>query len=194
MIILLLFSCSNVNDRVEKLKLELEKLKWEFEKLKLELGPGKFHTPGVDVPKSGGNQPNNLNGAKITGNSVYLRSDHSIQSKGLAILTKGQTVEILKEHRPEGNENEAILRTTAYFYDSYTNEMLFTLVKGKAVVIEDFDGNQYSISYQDDKSGKKGYAQLSPSQVELISGEIWYYVSTNSGLRGWVIGKYVNKN
>lgn len=183
--LLLSIGCSNRNIEVEKLKLEQEKLKIER----------KRHTASkVNSPKEVVNSPNKSNSAKISGDNIYLRSNHSIRSKSLGILTKGQRVQILNEHRPEGNENEAILRNTTYFYDSYNNEKLYTLEKGKAVVIEDFDGNQYSISYRDDKSGKKGYTQLSSSQVERISGEIWYYVSTNDGLRGWVFGKYLNKN
>lgn len=195
---LFLIRCSDANIEAEKLKLEQEKLKFEREKLALT----KEEATGGKAPKEKTDEktdektelPNaNTNLAKINGNNVLVRSNHSIQSNRKGVLTKGQTVTILDEFTPDGNHNEAILRSSTNFYNSYSGVKVFTLNRGKAIVIERFDGNMYSISYEDDKTGKTGYAQLSASQLEFISGDVWYKISTTSGLSGWVFGKFVTK-
>lgn len=191
---LFLIRCSDANIEAEKLKLEQEKLKFEREKLALT----KEEATGGKAPKEKTDEkielPNtNTNLAKINGNNVLVRSNHSIQSNRKGVLTKGQTVTILDEYTPDGNHNEAILQSSTNFYNSYSGELLFTLNKGKAIVIERYDGNMYSISYEDDKTGKTGYAQLKASQLEFISGDVWYKISTTSGLSGWVFGKFVTR-
>ncbi|MFN4909929.1 MAG: hypothetical protein ACK444_07005 [Flavobacteriales bacterium] len=193
-LLLVFVRCSNGNIEADKLKLELEKLKFEREKLALkkekasdENAPGDKTAPNRDAVKT------NVNQAKITGNNVLVRSDHSIQSNRKGVLKQGQIVTILDEFTPEGNQNEAILRSSTNFYNSYSGDLLFTLNKGKAIVIERFDGNMYNISYEDDRTGKTGYAQLSASQLEFISGDVWYKISTAAGVTGWVFGKFVSK-
>lgn len=193
-LLLVFVRCSNGNIEAEKLKLEQEKLKFEREKLALmkektsdENTPIDKTAPNRDAAKT------NVNQAKITGNNVLVRSDHSIQSNRKGVLKQGQIVTIMDEFTPEGNQNEAILRSSTNFYNSYTGGLLFTLNKGKAIVIERFDGNMYNISYEDDRTGKTGYAQLSASQLEFISGDVWYKISTAAGVTGWVFGKFVSK-
>jgi len=195
---LFLIRCSDGNIEAEKLKLEQEKLRVErakLERTKDEATGGKAPNEKTDEKTDEKTElPNtNTNLAKINGNNVLVRSNHSIQSNRKGVLTKGQTVTILDEYTPDGNHNEAILQSSTNFYNSYSGELLFTLNKGKAIVIERFDGNMYSISYEDDKTGKTGYAQLQASQLEFISGDVWYKISTTSGLSGWVFGKFVTK-
>ena len=190
---LLAASCSDGNLEAEKLKLEQEKLKLEQEKLNIEKNKGsQGEAESTNTPK-GGETSSSVNNAKINGNNVLVRSDHSIQSNRKAVLTNGQLVKIVDEYRPEGNENEAILRSATPFYNDYSGNLVFTLNKGKAVVIESYEGNQYRISYEDDKTGKTGYARISSSQLEFISGDVWYHITTSSGVDGWVFGKFIQK-
>lgn len=192
-VILLVTSCSDGNLEAEKLKLEQEKLKLEQEKLNIEKNKGSEATKGEDKAPQNDQQASSGNNGKINGNNVLVRSDHSIQGNRKAVLTKGQLVKIVDEYRPEGNENEAILRSSTPFYNDYSGNLVFTLNKGKAVMIESYEGNQYKISYEDDKTGKTGFAKISSSQLEFISGDVWYHITTSSGVDGWVFGKFIQK-
>ncbi|MCF8408286.1 MAG: hypothetical protein K9G36_04865 [Crocinitomicaceae bacterium] len=192
-VILLVTSCSDGNLEVEKLKLEQEKLKLEQEKLNIEKNKGSEATKGENKAPQNDQQASSGNNGKINGNNVLVRSDHSIQGNRKAVLTNGQLVKIVDEYRPEGNDNEAILRSATPFYNDYSGNLVFTLNKGKAVMIESYEGNQYKISYEDDKTGKTGYAKISSSQLEFISGDVWYHITTSSGVDGWVFGKFIQK-
>jgi hypothetical protein len=126
----------------------------------------------------------------ITGDNVNLRSDHTTQSNALMMLKRGQDVFIITSYRPSGNDNEAILRVNTDFYDENYGLKLFTLPKGKAVIVNDYDDERYSISFRNEKTGKMGYAQIDPNRLEFIGGDTWYFVEVGSK-KGWVYGKYV---
>lgn len=106
------------------------------------------------------------------------------------MLARGQRISIISSYRPEGNYNEAILRSSTDFYDSNYGNMLFSLPKGKAVVVSTYDNGMYNISFWNDMTGKTGYARIDSNRLEFIGGDAWYFVEVN-GMRGWVFGKYV---
>jgi len=192
-LVLIVTSCSEGNLEAEKLKLEQEKLKLEQEKLNLEKNKSSDPIKVEGTTTQDDKQSSSGNNGKINGNNVLVRSDHSIQGNRKAVLTNGQLVKIVDEYRPEGNDNEAILRSSTPFYNDYSGNLVFTLNKGKAVMIESYEGNQYKISYEDDKTGKTGYAKISSAQLEFISGDVWYHITTSSGIDGWVFGKFIQK-
>lgn len=191
--ILLITSCSDGSLEAEKLKLEQEKLKLEQDKLNLEKNKGSEPSKVEGKTTEDDKQTSSGNNGKINGNNVLVRSDHSIRGNRKAVLANGQLVKIVDEYRPEGNDNEAILRSATPFYNDYSGNLVFTLNKGKAVMIESYEGNQYKISYEDDKTGKTGYAKISSAQLEFISGDLWYHITTSSGIDGWVFGKFIQK-
>jgi hypothetical protein len=191
-IIALFFSaCSNNSIEEEKLKLEQEKLKLEQEKLKLEKKNNQNsanQNEATDAPKG-----TTKNAAKITGGSVHLRRDHSTTAGSLGLIGGGEIVEIIDQYAPEGNYSEAILKTPVKFYYENSSAVAFTLVRGKAVQVVGEIDDVYRISFVDDRTRKTGYATIDPSNLEFISGELWYFVSTSSGKKGWVFGKYVQR-
>jgi hypothetical protein len=126
----------------------------------------------------------------ITGDDVFLRSDHTTQSKAIKTLDKGQRVFIISSFRPKGNDNEAILRVSTDFFDEDYGVKLFTLPKGKAVVVNGLENDRYRISFRNDKSGRVGFAKIDTHRLEFIGGETWYHVEVNN-MTGWVFGKYV---
>lgn len=107
------------------------------------------------------------------------------------MLKRGQDIYIITSYRPEGNDNEAILRVNTEFYDQDYGVKLFSLPKGKAVKVNSFQNNMYNISFRNDKTGKMGYAKIDPNRLEFIGGETWYFVEVGN-LKGWVFGKYVS--
>lgn len=129
----------------------------------------------------------------ITGSGVLIRSDHSTSGAKKGSLKLNQEVDILDVYYPSNNYNEAILRTKTKFYSQGNGAYLFSLGSGKAVkVIENINQYQYRISFKN-KNGSVGFAKISSDRLEFINGEKWYKVRTNSGLVGWVFGKYVQE-
>jgi len=189
--ILFFYSCSDNSIEAEKLKLEREKLKLEQEKLNLE----KTKDQGITKNSESTDSPKRTakNAAKITGGSVHLRRDHSTTAGSLGLIGGGEIVEIIDQYAPEGNYSEAILKTPVKFYYENSSAVAFTLVKGKAVQVVGEIDDVYRISFVDDRTRKTGYATIEPNNLEFISGELWYYVSTSSGKKGWVFGKYVER-
>jgi uncharacterized protein YgiM (DUF1202 family) len=141
----------------------------------------------------------------ISGDNVNLRVDHTTQAASLGILKKGQPVYIISSFRPTGNDNEAILRVSTDFYDETFGYKLFSLPKGKAVIVNGLDDNQYRISFRNEKSGKMGFAKIDTHRLEFIGGETWFLVEIDpsqskssthkvpygEAITGWVFGKYV---
>ena len=80
------------------------------------------------------------------------------------------------------------------FYSDYNGVFVFSLPRGKAVMVEGrSDGNRYDISYQDAKSKSRGYAKISPDLLEFISGKAWYHVRLANGTIGWVFSEFVQR-
>lgn len=129
----------------------------------------------------------------INGNKVYMRVDHSTKAKSIMQLNKFHEVKILSSFQPDENYDEAILRQSTDFYDESFGYKVFTLTKGKAVVVLDEEDDYYNISFKNVSTGKTGYAKIESHLLEFIGGDTWYYVETN-GRRGWVFGKYVSYN
>jgi exonuclease III len=190
-----LFSCAGNDSTIEKEKLELEKekLKLEQEKLELEKEKGEAYGikdgAGMDKPRKPNNQGNQ---AKVTGQNVNIRSSHSVESKAIGMLGYGETVTVIGQHIPEGNYSEAILKEKTQFYDETFSNYVFTLTKGKAVIVEGaVDRMYYNISFIDDKTKRKSYARISADNLEFIGGEIWKNIVNSKGQSGWVLGRYI---
>ena len=196
--VLFLQACAGGDDaslEKERLELEKEKLKLEQEKLKIEQ-----EKTGYGIPDAGGKsneeKPNvqtaNGNQAKVTGQNVNMRSSHSVESKAIGMLGYGEIVTVIGQHVPEGNYSEAILKDKTQFYDETFNNYVFTLTKGKAVIVEGGgkDG-MYNISFVDDKTKRKSYARISADKLEFIGGEVWKNIVNSKGQSGWVLGRYI---
>lgn len=189
----ILFSCSNSELEQEKLKLEQEKLKLERERLEQGKNEGKTDSNGKSVDNETNSQINQSSRkAKISGSNVNMRADHSTTAALVTQLNYGDVVSIIDQYRPQGNHNEALLKSETNFYDEYSGDYVFSLVKGKAVKVISYDDEKCRISFINDL-GKRGYASLSASQLEFISGNIWYKITTSSGKKGWVLEKYIQE-
>jgi hypothetical protein len=132
--------------------------------------------------------------AFVTGNSVILRADHSTTANKVTSMKKNDGLIILDEFIPDGNYGEAILTQKTDFFSDYNGVFVFSLPRGKAVMVEGrSDGNRYDISYQDAKSKSRGYAKISPDLLEFISGKAWYHVRLADGTIGWVFSEFVQR-
>ena len=190
--VILLSSCGNSgNDDLKAKELELKER--ELKLKEQELNGGVTTTP--EQPQSSNTnevyfKPN----AYVSGNSVILRADHSTTSNKVKSMKKNDGLIILDEFIPDGNYGEAILTQKTDFFSDYNGVFVFSLPRGKAVMVEGrSDGYRYDISYQDAKSKSRGFAKISPDLLEFISGKTWYHVRLIDGTTGWVFSEFVQK-
>ncbi len=176
-------SCSNSADKQRELDLKERELALKEKEMQLNQNTGGS-TSGSTSQKA----------AKvgiINGDGVVMRSGNSIESAKLSNFTNGEKVEILEETKPK-NENQAITTKPIKLYSDYNGKYMATLNKGKALVIEEFTGTEYKVSFQHPEFGKL-YATVASSELESISNEIWFKVKRANGQEGWVIGKFLKQ-
>jgi len=215
-----LIACKN--DSSPKTADELQKIKTELETKKKELsdkqqiaeiekelndvekqiktvnkGGGSYTvvTDAKAAPTSTIKVPSGLSeGAKgaITGSSVTMRKEATVQSEKVGSFNQNEIVNILTT-RNVNNENEAILTKAISMHTAEgAGTEALKLPKGKAVIIENYDNdqNKYNVSYQDAKQGKL-YAKIDADAVETITYSTWYQVRRSNGQTGWVLGKFL---
>jgi uncharacterized protein YgiM (DUF1202 family) len=212
--LLILSSCqeeaSDSNKELTRLRKELEqkrqaltdqkeiaKLEEELNRIDRELNQvstGTATKPN-DAPKTAssvGFAPDTEGAATIVGNSVNMRSSPSVQATRIASFSNGEIVRVL-EATQSGKNNEAILTKNIELYSdgNQTGKPLATLNKGKAVVIEGYQGDMLNVSYQHPERGKL-FAQIKESDVESIENGAWYKVTRSNGQTGWVYEKFIS--
>ena len=198
--VLLLASCDNTNREELKAK-ELELKKRELKIREQELNappPAAAPEPTTPSPEptvpSPPSEATFVANAFVNGNFVILRADHSTTSAKLKSMKKNEGLIILDEFIPDGNFGEAILTEKTNFYSEYNGVFIFSLPRGKAVMVEGrSDENRYDISYQDVNSRSKGFAKIDSNSLEFISGKTWYHVRLVDGTSGWVFSEFVQK-
>ena len=190
--VILLSSCANSgNDDLKAKELELKER--ELKLKEQELNGGAAVNP-EQTQSSNTNEVYFKPNAYVSGNSVILRADHSTTSNKVKSMKKNDGLIILDEFIPDGNYGEAILTQKTDFFSDYNGVFVFSLPRGKAVMVEGrSDGYRYDISYQDAKSKSRGFAKISPDLLEFISGKTWYHVRLIDGTTGWVFSEFVQK-
>lgn len=203
---MLFSSCKKTDDSTKEKELELKERELALKERELDLqnnGNGGNTTATTSTPKKGNdvvstenltippsNSGKSVTGT-ITGEGVILRQLNSTESAKMGSFSKGEKVTILEQTKPQ-NQNQAIAAKPIKLANEYNGKYLFTLNKGKALLIEEFTGTSYNVSYQHPQMGKL-YATVMPSDLESISNEVWYKVKSASGQEGWVLGKFVQK-
>jgi len=196
----LLFSNCKEDKAIEnrKLAIEEEKLRIEREKIELQKA-GTTTTPNdanttetVKTTTTHNGQINsNFGDATISGTSVIMRSNHSTSAQVKGKFKSNERVLILDEFNPSNNSNEAITKTAVKLTDNNGNYK-YRINPGKAVQIVDADEGVYDVKFYDKKYGYL-YATINSEDLELLSGEKWYYVKRSNGTTGWVYSKFVNR-
>jgi hypothetical protein len=191
--VILFSSCGNSGgDDLKAKELELKERELKLKEQELN-GNTPVTTPGQSS-SSNTNEVSFVANAYVSGNSVILRADHSTTSNKVKSMKKNDGLIILDEFIPDGNYGEAILTQKTDFFSDYNGVFVFSLPRGKAVMVEGkSDGYRYDISYQDAKSKSRGFAKISPDLLEFISGKAWYHVRLADGTIGWVFSEFVQK-
>ena len=88
------------------------------------------------------------------------------------------------------NRNEGSTRKYVPLYDQYGNKAE-TLNPGRAVKILSMEGDKFKVSYTS-VNRLTYYATINRGDIDIISGEPWYYVEKLSdGKKGWVFSKFL---
>ncbi len=169
---------------------ETKQRELDLKEKELELKQKELDLKGKGDTSIKGQEDSGLMGT-IIGKGVIIRQSNSVESAKLGNFDENEQVTILSEARPQ-NQNQAIAAKPIKLYDDYDGKLITTLNKGKALVIENFDGSVYKVSYQDPKFGKL-YATVFPDELQNISNEVWYKVRRKTGDEGWVLGKFLKK-
>jgi antitoxin component YwqK of YwqJK toxin-antitoxin module len=127
--------------------------------------------------------------ASIKGKSVIFRASHSTTSDKLGYLNDNEQVVILREHAPT-NANEAISNKEINLHSS-SGTYQYTLPKGKAMKVTKNSGTKCNVSFNHHQYGEMS-ATVNRTDIDFISGDIWYSIKRNTGETGWVFSKFVN--
>ena len=123
----------------------------------------------------------------VTGDKVYIRKNHSINSNMVDLCNKNEPLEIIDSVELNENKTEAIIlnQTTCLVENSEVR----TLLKNQAINIQEDLGYSVRFSFKDNFNGSTYYSQIDKSQVEIYSK--WYHVRTSKNSVGWILGKFV---
>jgi hypothetical protein len=128
-------------------------------------------------------------GGYIDGRAVIMRASYSTQSANIGSFKDQESVVVIKMFTPT-NRNEGITKKYVPLYDQYGNKAE-TLNPGRAVKILGMEGDKFKVSYTSTNRSTY-YATIGRSEIEIISGEPWYYVEKLSdGKKGWVFSKFL---
>ena len=123
----------------------------------------------------------------VSGDKVYIRKNHSINSNMVDLCNKNEPLEIIDSVELNENKTEAIIlnQTTCLVENSEVR----TLLKNQAINIQEDLGYSVRFSFKDNFNGSTYYSQIDKSQVEIYSK--WYHVRTSKNSVGWILGKFV---
>jgi hypothetical protein len=187
-----------ITDKKEIARLEAELKSLEGELNTADVQPGKIAIPDAakNTPPPTATIKTGAGTGTIRGSSVNMRSLPSVQSARIASFSKGETVFIL-EAQQSGKADEAILTKEVPLFSntSQTGQAIFTLPKGKAVIVESYEdgASRINVSYQHPQKGKL-YAQIDEQFIESIENGAWYKVKRSNEQVGWVYEQFIKIN
>jgi len=126
---------------------------------------------------------------RVTGSNVIIRSDHTTESNSVGVVAREGTIVEILDFYNSGNSKEAILSKDATFVQ---NGQQINLTSGKAVTIlsDQIDSVRVSVS-----TAQYGTieATISKENIEPMSGERWYEITTRDNITGWIYGKFIEE-
>lgn len=126
---------------------------------------------------------------RVTGSNVIIRSDHTTESTSVGVVAREGTIVEILDFYNSGNSKEAILSRDATFVQ---NGQQINLTTGKAVTIlsDQIDSVRVSVS-----TAQYGTieATISKEDIEPMSGERWYQITTRDNITGWIYGKFIEE-
>ncbi|GAB4488021.1 MAG: hypothetical protein OHK0019_03790 [Saprospiraceae bacterium] len=191
-----LYACQNDQkvSEVEQKRLELEAKRQEL-KDKKELVALDEEMKNVEAEMervNGVAQPKPVaqNQGRIMGDQVVIRSAASTQASKLGNFNKGEVVIILRR-QGSPNGHEAIAQTSAPVFGE-KGRQIYTLSKGKAVVVTHHGTESCTVTINDPEKGEVvGY--VATQYLNFTYDDFWYQVQRGNGEEGWVFGKFLKE-
>jgi hypothetical protein len=126
---------------------------------------------------------------RVTGSNVIIRSNHTTESTSVGVVAReGTIVQILDFYSSE-NSKEAILSGDV---SVVKNGQQINLTSGKAITIlsDQIDSVRVSIS-----GTQFGTVEtiISKDQIEPMSGQKWYKITTRDDITGWIYGRFIEE-
>lgn len=126
---------------------------------------------------------------RVTGSNVIIRSDHTTHSSSVGVVAKEGTIVNILDFYSSGNSKEAILSNDITIVE---NGRQINLTSGKAVTIlsDRVDSVQVSVSIAGQGTIE---ATISKEDIEPMSGERWYQITTRDSITGWIYGRFIEE-
>lgn len=126
---------------------------------------------------------------RVTGSNVIIRSNHTTESASVGIVAREGTIVKILDFYSSANSKEAILNSDVTVV---ANGRQINLKSGKAINIlsDRIDSVRVSISGTQYGSIE---TTISKENIEPMSGERWYKITTRDDITGWIYGKFIEE-
>lgn len=126
---------------------------------------------------------------RVTGSNVIIRSSHTTESTSVGVVAReGTVVQILDFYSSE-NSKEAILSSDVTVVE---NGREINLTSGKAITILSDQIDSVRVSISGTQFGRVE-ATLSKEQIEPMTGQKWYKITTRDNITGWIYGSFIEE-
>ncbi len=124
----------------------------------------------------------------VNGNNVNMREEPNVSAPAIKQLQKGEKVTIFAKTN-SAETGDAVFSKQAQITTEEGKQI--KLDSGKGIFIIEERENSYLVRYEieDDKMIT---GTVDKDAVQRITGEIWYKVTNEDGITGWMYGKYVD--
>ena len=149
---------------------------------------GQFQTEASEKLKQIARQ-NLATEGRVTGSGVIIRSDHTTESASVGVVVREGTIVQILDFYNTDDSMEAILSGDVSVVE---NGRRINLSSGKAITIlsDQLDSVQVSIS-----TAQYGtvITTISKENIEPMSGQKWYKITTRDNITGWIYGKFIEE-
>lgn len=126
---------------------------------------------------------------RVTGSNVIIRSNHTTESTSVGVVAReGTIVQILDFYSSE-NSKEAILSRDVTVVE---NGRQINLTSGKAITILSDQIDSVRVSISGTQFGTVE-TTISKEQIEPMSGQKWYKITTRDDITGWIYGSFIEE-
>lgn len=126
---------------------------------------------------------------RVTGSNVIIRSSHTTGSTSVGVVAReGTIVQILDFYSSE-NSKEALLSSDVSIIQ---NGRQINLTSGKAITILSDQIDSVRVAISGTQYGAIE-ATISKENIEPMSGEKWYKITTRDDITGWIYGKFIEE-
>ncbi|HKK45983.1 MAG TPA: SH3 domain-containing protein [Balneolaceae bacterium] len=127
--------------------------------------------------------------ARVTGNNVIIRSDHTTSSSSAGVVAHEGTVVQILDRYTSGNSDEALLKRAV---SVEVNGERIRLPKGKAIRILEDHQDSVQASFITTQFGR-AEGTIDKNDIEAIGRKTWYKIRTTDNITGWIYGKFIEE-